>query len=65
MNAEHFDAQKATQELIANGWKRVTLGVWKSPWGALFHGPAYAHKVMLAVKDNPIFPTVPRRATIQ
>lgn len=57
---EIFDAEKAIAELEANGWKRKGH-IWKSPWGALYLGPAYAYKLMLAVKDNPICPTIPGR----
>lgn len=53
-----FDAEAAIQALRDNGWKQKLLGIWKSPWGALYHGPAYAYKVMMAVKDNPICPEV-------
>ena len=59
-----FDAQSAIAELKANGWVQKLSCIWKAPWGALYHGPAYAYKVMLAVKDNPICPEV-RRANDQ
>ena len=56
---EPFDAEKAIAELRASGWNnKIGLTVWKSPWGALYHGPAYAYRIMLAVKDNPVCPTV-------
>lgn len=56
-----FDAEKAVVELEAAGWKRKTMSIWKSPWGALYLGPAYAYRLMLAVKDNPICPDIPGR----
>lgn len=40
-----------TEELNAAGWKEVRMFVWKSPWGALYRGPAHAWKVMESVKQ--------------
>jgi ABC-type transport system substrate-binding protein len=53
-----FDPEKASRELEAAGWTKERGFVWKSPWGACFRGPAYAYAVMLAVKDNALFPKV-------
>jgi hypothetical protein len=53
-----FDAEQASKELIDGGWKQKKLGIWMAPWGSLYYGPAYAHKVMTAVRGNPICPNV-------
>lgn len=33
-------------ELKAAGWRQRMIGIWSSPKGKLFHGPAFAYKVM-------------------
>ena len=43
-NQYEEDLEKMKRELLAAGWTQYRLGIWKSPKGYLFLGPAGAWK---------------------
>lgn len=54
------DIDKMAAELKANSWTEVRSWTWRAPNGALYRGPAGAWRIMKAIQDNPICPTIDR-----
>ena len=47
-----FDVETAQRELKQAGWRPRHMGVWQSPRGSLFYGPALAWKLMRKYGDR-------------
>ena len=54
--------ERAIKELAEAGWQKDSWpGLWRSPWGALYRGPALAYAVMKEYPEAAPTPEKPQQ----